>query len=78
MKLKRECEDEKSENSCVDNGERRPSNSTKFISLIKPVESKGKTRRVKKVSLCDDNSVEKLNKPNFYTKKTQIRYTFFL
>jgi hypothetical protein len=43
MKLKRECEDEKSENSCVDNGERRPSNSTNFISLIKPIESKGKT-----------------------------------
>jgi hypothetical protein len=29
MKLKRECEDGKSENSCEDNGERRPSDSAK-------------------------------------------------
>jgi hypothetical protein len=32
----------------------------KIKSLIKPVESEGKTRGVKKVRLCDDNSVEKL------------------
>jgi hypothetical protein len=61
----------------VDNGERRPSNSTNFISLIKPIESKGKTWRVKKVSLCDDNNVEKLNKPNFYTKKLKSGIHFF-
>ena len=60
-------------NSCEDNGERRPSDSAKPKSLIKSVESGGKTR-VKKVSFCDDNSVEKLKKkPNFYAKATQIR-----
>jgi hypothetical protein len=33
---------------------------------------------VKKVSLCDDNSVEKLKKqPNFYAKGAQIRSVFF-
>jgi hypothetical protein len=33
---------------------------------------------VKKVSLCDDNSVEKLKKqPNFYAKGAQIRSAFF-
>ena len=53
-------------NSRVNNDERRPSDSAKPKSLIKPVESGGKTRGVKKVSLCDDNSVEKLKKqPNF-------------
>jgi hypothetical protein len=66
MKLKRECEDGKSENSREDNGKRRPSDSAKPKSLIKPVESGGKTQGVKKVSLWDDNSVEKLKKqPNF-------------
>jgi hypothetical protein len=31
-----------------------------------------------KVSLCDDNSVEKLKKqPNFYAKGSQIRSVFF-
>jgi hypothetical protein len=44
MKLKRECEDGKSENSLEDNGGRRPSDSAKPKSLIKPVESGGKTR----------------------------------
>ena len=61
-KLKRECEYGKSENSHEDNGERRPSDSAKPKSLIKLVESGGKTRGVKKVSWCDDNSVEKLKK----------------
>jgi hypothetical protein len=66
MKLKRECKDGKSENSREDNGERRPSDLTKPKSLIKPVNSGGKTGGVKKVSLGDDNSVEKLKKqPNF-------------
>ena len=56
-------------NSCEDNGERRPSDSAKPKSLIKPVESGGKTQGVKKVCLCDDNYVEKLKKqPNFYSK----------
>jgi len=33
---------------------------------------------VKKVSLCDDNSVEKLKEqPNFYAKGSQIRSVFF-
>jgi len=33
---------------------------------------------VKKVSSCDDTSVEKLKKqPNFYAKGSQIRYAFF-
>jgi hypothetical protein len=33
---------------------------------------------VKKVSLCDDNTVEKLKKlPNFYAKGSQIRSAFF-
>ena len=33
---------------------------------------------MKKVSLCDDNSVEKLKKqPNFYAKGAQIRSAFF-
>ena len=33
---------------------------------------------MKKVSLCDDNSVEKLKKqPNFYAKGSQIRSVFF-
>ena len=58
MKLKRECEGWKSGNSSEDNGERRPSDLAKSKSLVKLVESGGKTRGVKKVSLCDDNSVE--------------------
>ena len=62
MKLKRECEDGKSENSHEDNGKRRPSDLTKPKSLIKQVKSGDKTRGVKKESLCDDNNVEKLNK----------------
>jgi len=78
MKLKRECEDGKSENSREDNDERRPSDLAKTKLLIKPVESGGKTQGVKKVSLCDDNSVEKLKKqPNFYAKGAQIISTFF-
>jgi hypothetical protein len=78
MKFQREWKDWKSENSRDDNGERRPSDSTKPKSLINLVESGGKTRGVKKVSLCDDNSVEKLKKqPNFYAKGAQIRFVFF-
>ncbi|KAL3598364.1 hypothetical protein D5086_006282 [Populus alba] len=78
IKLKKECEDGKSENSREDNGERKPSDSDKPKSLIKPVESGGKNRGVKKVSLCDDSSVEKLKKqPNFYAKGSQIRSAFF-
>jgi hypothetical protein len=79
MKLKRECEDGKSENSREDNGERRSSDSAKPKSLIKPVDRGGKTREVKKVSWCDDNSVEKLKKqPNVYAKGAQIRSAFSL
>jgi hypothetical protein len=79
MKLKKESEDGKSENSREDNGERKPSDLAKPKSLIKPVESGGKNRGVKKVSLCDDNSVEKLKKqPNFYEKGSQIRSAFFI
>ena len=37
MKLKNECEEEKSENSREDNGERRPSDSAKPKLVIKPV-----------------------------------------
>jgi len=44
MKLKRECEDGESENTRKGNGERRPSNLAKPISLIKPIESGSKTR----------------------------------
>jgi hypothetical protein len=59
-------------------GERRPSDSSHSKSLIKPVESEGKTRGVKKVTMCHDNSVEKLKKqPNFYRKKDQIKSMFF-
>jgi hypothetical protein len=47
MRLKRDCEDGKSENSCEDNGERRPSDSAKSKSLIKSVERGGKTQGVK-------------------------------
>ena len=78
MKLKKECEDRKSENSCEDNGERKPSDSAKPKLLIKPVESVGKNQGVKKVSLCDDNSGEKLKKqPNFHAKGSQIRSAIF-
>jgi hypothetical protein len=80
LKLKREYEDGKSENSCEDNGERRPLDSakSKSKSLIKSVESGGETRGVKKVNLCDDNNVEKLKKQsNFYAKEAQIIYVFF-
>jgi hypothetical protein len=78
IKLKKECEDGKSENSREDNGERNPSDSGKPKSLIKPVESGGKNRGVKKVSSCDDSSVEKLKKqPNFYAKGSQIISAFF-
>jgi hypothetical protein len=78
MKLKKECEDGKSENSSEDNGERKLSDSAKPKSLIITVESGGKNQGLKKVSLCDDNSVEKLKKqPNFYAKGSQIRSTFF-
>ena len=69
MTLKRECEDGKSENSREDNGERRPSDSAKPKSLIKPVESGGKTRGVKKVSFCDDNSMEKLRNNLIFMQK---------
>ena len=77
-KKKKECEDGKSENSREDNGERKPSDSAKPKSLIKPVEGGGKNRGVKKVSLCDDSRVEKLKKrPNFYAKRSQIIPAFF-
>jgi hypothetical protein len=34
---------------------------------------------VKRVNLCDNNSVEKLKKqPNFYAKRAQIRSVFFI
>jgi hypothetical protein len=40
MKLKKkECEDRKSENSCEDNGKRRPLDLAKSKSLIKSIES---------------------------------------
>ena len=59
-------------------GERGQSNSTKSKSLIKPIESGGKTHGVKKVSLCGDNNMEKLKKqPKFYTEEAQIKYVFF-
>jgi hypothetical protein len=78
IKLKKECEDGKSENSRKDNGERKPSDSAKPKSLFKPVESGGKNRGVKKASSCDDSSVEKLKKQhNFYAKGSQIRSVFF-
>jgi hypothetical protein len=77
MKLKKECDDGKSENSCEDNGKRKLSDSAKPKSLIKAVESGGKNRGVKKVSLCNDNNEEKLKKqPNFYAKRSQIRSVF--
>jgi len=69
---------QKKENAREENGERRPSDSAKPKSLIKPVESGGKTRGVMKVSFCDDNSVEKLKKQSiFYAKKAQIKSVFF-
>ena len=78
IKLKKECEDGKSEDSREDNGERKPSDSAKPKSLIKPVEGGGKNRGVKKVSLCDDSRVEKLKKrPDFYAKRSQIIPAFF-
>jgi len=43
------------ENSCTDNGERISSDSTNSKSIIKLVESRNKTREVKKVSMNDDN-----------------------
>jgi hypothetical protein len=46
--LKKECEDGKRENSSKDMGKSRPSDSSYSKSLIKPVESGGKTRGVKK------------------------------
>ena len=51
-------------------GKSRLSYSSHSKSLIKPVESGGKTRGVKKVTMCHDNSAEKLKKqPNLYGKK---------
>ena len=64
MKLKRECE-----NSREDNGERRPLDSAKPKSLIKSVESGGKTRGVKKVSLCDDNNMKKIKETTYFLCK---------
>jgi hypothetical protein len=59
-------------------GQWRLSDSAKPKLLNKTVESGGKTRGVKKVSLCYYNSVEKLKKqPNFYVKGAQIRSAFF-
>jgi len=42
LDLKRECEVREIENSCEDNGERRPSNSTNSKSIIKMVDNGGK------------------------------------
>jgi hypothetical protein len=79
MKLKRDCDDWKSENSREDISERRLSNLAKSKSLIKPVESGVKTRGVKKVRLCNDNIVEELKKqPNFYAKKLKSDMRFSL
>ena len=69
MKLKIKCEDRKRENSCEDNGERRPLDSAKSKSLIKSVESGGKTRGVKKVSLCDDNNMKKIKETTYFLCK---------
>ena len=44
MKLKRKCEVGKSEDSREDNGERRPLDSAKPKSLIKPIENGDKTQ----------------------------------
>ena len=79
MKLKRDCDDWKSENSREDISERRLSNLAKSKSLIKLVESGVKTRGVKKVRLCNDNIVEELKKqPNFYAKKLKSDMRFSL
>jgi len=56
MKLKKECDDGKSENSRRDNDEKRSSDPPKSKLVIKPIESGEKTQGVEKVSLCDDNS----------------------
>jgi hypothetical protein len=78
LKLKKECEVGKSENSCEDNGKRRPSYSTNFKSIIKVVESGGRTRVVKKVNVSNDHYVEKLKKqPNFYAKEDEIKFVFY-
>jgi len=62
------------ENSCTHNGKRISSDSTNSKSIIKPVESRGKTREVKKVSVSDDHCVEKLRKQlNFYARKGEIK-----
>jgi len=42
LDLKGECEVREIENSCEDNGERRPSDSTNSKSIIKMVDSGGK------------------------------------
>jgi len=59
LKLKRECEDGKRENLNEDMSERKPLDSSNSKSLIKLVESGGKTQEVKKVSMCDYNSMKK-------------------
>jgi hypothetical protein len=44
LKLKRECEVRERENSCEDNGERKPSNLSNSKSITKPVKSGDNTQ----------------------------------
>jgi len=60
LKLKRECDDRKRENLSKDMGEKRSPDSSNSKSPIKLVESRGKTRGVKKVNMCDYNSMKRI------------------
>jgi len=77
LKLKRECEVRERENSCEDNGERKPSNLTNSKSITKPVKSGDNTQWVKKESVNDNHCIEKLRKQlNFYAREGEIKFVF--
>jgi hypothetical protein len=68
--LKKECEVEESENSCKDNGEKRLLDLANSKSIIKLIESGGKTRGVKKISVSSDLCMKKIKETTkFLCKK---------
>jgi hypothetical protein len=68
--LKKECEVEESENLCKENGEKRLLDLANYKSIIKLIESGGKTRGVKKISVSSDLCMKQIKETTkFLCKK---------
>jgi len=77
IKLRRESEAKEIENLSKEHGERRNLDSSTNQNLMNLVDSGGKKRGEKKISVWSMNYVEKLKKQShFYTRKGEIKYAF--